>query len=412
MDNQSSQKFYLAFDVYIGFLHKQTPANLNSNVFGGFKSNYRNELQALNNITQNSSTSFIDSFIKFVDFYAEIKLQEPYFYQDVLFFRLLDVLKSYSTATDLPNTSICNFSREQSETFKTLIDSFNSAISNSTNNFNSQSSQNSRPRRKGIEDIDPALFVNFEDSKSFISSLYNKLFRYENHIKIFKTHLDHNTTPSALFYNKFPEPFLNDDQEYVSKYNKLIDNFQHEVLNLSKSFLEKRISTLDSKLSAIKSNLTEKNADLDINKYFSEIISHQNSNLREHFDKANSKASRAKSIPFVAGKKFNSSNSNNNSRTSEMNRSTSSTASTTSIGSSILRNRNNDHSYNSSSSSSRRVAFSNSHDRPHHSSSYSNDRNNGSRNNFSRNNNYNRSNYYNNNSNTSSSNFNPYSAQN
>ena len=221
---------------------------------------------------------------------------------------------------------------------------------------------------------------------------------------MFNSHLANKTTPSALFYNKFPEPFLNDDFEYVKQYNDLISVFQSDVLALSKSFLEKRIKTLESKLNDIKSNLIENNADSDINNSFAQIITQQNTILRERFEKANAKACRAKSIPFVSGKKTKKANNTASSTTNQ------SFTSGTSFSSSILRNSRSpsNNRYSSSNTSQHRVNFESdrnnlSSSNQHSTSSFRNS-NNSSGN--SRNNNY--RNNYRSNTYTSTSNFNPY----
>jgi hypothetical protein len=340
MDNQDNREFLLAFDTYISFLHKYTPSTLTNTVFTGFKSNYKNDFANLAKQCDNiKDIPFCDSFIKLFKLYADLKLKDRFFYQDILYFRLLNILKEYTNSTDLPSNSMCNFSSDQVTFLKKHIDLFNAAILNSTNEIQSfsQSSTFNKPKKLGIDDINPSAFVNFNDSKDFISSLYDKLLRYENHVKIFTTHLENNTTPSALFYNKFPEPFLNDDVEYVQKYNNLIAVFQAEAIILSKSFLEKRINTLNSKLNSIKDNLSRNNSEIDINKCFSEIISHQNSNLKERFEKANTKATRAKSIPFKAGRKFIKTSSQNRSFVSDS-ASNTSRVSNASTSTSILRN--------------------------------------------------------------------------
>jgi hypothetical protein len=71
--------------------------------------------------------------------------------------------------------------------------------------------------------------------------------------------LNNKTTPSALFYNKFSQPFFTDIPDFVADYNKLILEFQIAVMKLIVKYLEMRVSLIKSKLIAIKQNLAMNN---------------------------------------------------------------------------------------------------------------------------------------------------------
>ena len=244
-----------------------------------------------------------------------------------------------------------SFSQTQVNSFKLYLEESQNKIdqtqlflntASNGSNTNVENNRNMNSQRKTLNDIDPLLFTNFNDSKDFISSLFNKKLRYENHIKIFKTHIENGTTPSSLFFNKFPRPLLSDDHEFVEEHNNLIKDFTMKNMQLCENFLNKRVITIDTKLGEIKSNLSHCNSSQDFNPKFDQLFQNNQKSLEETFRKANEKALRCKSVPFIAGKRFKRIRFNNNNNTVYSNQS--------------LTSNNSLHSFNTSfrSNSSRR----------------------------------------------------------
>ena len=102
--------------------------------------------------------------------------------------------------------------------------------------------------------------TSFESAYIFYRDNFQKLLKYENHIRIFDTHLQQKTCPGNLVWKFFPEPFLPADEEYVDAYNTLISDFQINVMKLSGDFCKKRITNITDELSKMTehfSNITD-----------------------------------------------------------------------------------------------------------------------------------------------------------
>lgn len=116
-----------------------------------------------------------------------------------------------------------------------------------------------------------------------------KIHKYHNHINLFKTHIENETTPPALFFRNFPKPFLSDDENFINEYNDLVRKFQNEAMKMSIRYLEERIKTKEEYIQEI-----SKDKNIDLSTIEEEIIE----NLKPMFNIKQEKALRARSIPF------------------------------------------------------------------------------------------------------------------
>ena len=92
---------------------------------------------------------------------------------------------------------------------------------------------------------------------------FHKKTRYENHIKILKSHLSSKTTPACYFYKRFPTPFLPYNNSYVNEYNNLIKNTQIQIICLNLSYLEKDLEEFDKCIDSIKQDKLSNYNNLD-----------------------------------------------------------------------------------------------------------------------------------------------------
>ncbi|CAF0829065.1 unnamed protein product [Brachionus calyciflorus] len=85
-----------------------------------------------------------------------------------------------------------------------------------------------------VEDLNK-IIDQIKDEKSFkdIKHWIRRFLVKENNIKLIESHIKNGTTPSQLFFDKFPTPFLNYDSIFVENYNKIIQKAQIEILNES-----------------------------------------------------------------------------------------------------------------------------------------------------------------------------------
>lgn len=91
-----------------------------------------------------------------------------------------------------------------------------------------------------------------EDINSLKAS--NELHFFQSHLDYFNLYIQHNKVPPALFFNKFPTPFLPNKEDFVDDYNKLISKFQSKILKLCKKHSQELVTNYESELS----NLEEK----------------------------------------------------------------------------------------------------------------------------------------------------------
>jgi len=330
MDNQ----FLLHLDTFIHYIYskKESFSSFSRSVFGTFKTNYVQTVQYFDNFANldcnisNTSFNIFDVFINMFKTYIEFKKNEVYFSKDVLYIRITELSQLFISPSNNLNIVGVVIQPEQKANITALLTSLNNILSTNHNKFISSTNQSngntSSFRHKKLEDINAANFIDFNTSKDFLNRLINKKLRYKNHINIINTHQNNQTTPSSLFFNKFPKPFLNDDIAFVEDYNKLVREFQTKSLNLISNSLNARVSLIDTKLSDIKSNLIEKGLDETLcNNNFSKLETDNNNSLANQFQRANEKVLRCSNKPFVAGqlqkqnKRFNDNNtsSHNNS---------------------------------------------------------------------------------------------------
>jgi hypothetical protein len=430
MDNQ----FLLHLDTFIHYIYskKESFSTFSRSVFGTFKTNYVQTVQFFDSFANldcnisNTSFNIFDVFINMFKTYIEFKKNEVYFSKDVLYIRITELSQLFISSSNINIVGVV-LQPEQKANITTLLTSLNNILSINHNKFISSTNQpngnTASFRHKKLEDINAANFIDFNASKDFLNRLINKKLRYTNHINIISTHQSNQTTPSSLFFNKFPKPFLNDDIAFVEDYNKLVREFQTKSLSLISNSLNARVSLIDTKLIEIKSNLIEKGLDETLcNNNFSKLETDNNTSLANQFQRANDKVLRCSNKPFVAGqlqkqnKRFNNNNNNNSSHNNSINNinntfgsNTSSNISNISSRSVKINTENNRYStYNQNSPISSRTSSN------YNNHNYRNNNNNNNNNNY-RNNNNNRSSnsnhhhHTNNNRNNSSiNNFNPY----
>ena len=352
----------LAINSFIFYIYKYKEdfSKFTTSAFGSFKSKYKSECNILNKeITELNfeKDHFNKIFHNIFVLYYNIKIKEQTILKDCLYSQIYDLINQIVKK----DTLICNcsFSDEQLDDIHDKILHLESTIQNPTNQ-NVQSSQhnpNNKPTSvEKLISIDPSKFVNLELSRPFLLSLFDKLLRYKNHIKVNQDYKNNNTTPSALFYNRFPEPHLIDDPEFVNEYNARISKFQNETMSSIIEHYKNRTNIIEKKLSEIKITLIENNNENTINQEFERIENTKKEELKEKFAKAHNKVLRAKSQPFIASIYKNQNNTRNKDKNYNTNR-----------------NRNNNNNNNKKSVSFDESSLNNT---SYNNSQYSNDTNN------------------------------------
>ena len=78
--------------------------------------------------------------------------------------------------------------------------------------------------------------------------IFNKKKLFENHISIYKTHLERDTTPAAVFYFYSPKTFFWDDPDYVNMHDERIKQCQIQQLRKDIEYWNDKISSFDSEI--------------------------------------------------------------------------------------------------------------------------------------------------------------------
>ena len=152
---------------------------------------------------------------------------------------------------------------------------------------------NSQPKTSGTQNSSntPKLSNSSNNSKQF-NNLIDKKLRYNNHMMLFNTHIERKTTPPSLFFNRFPAPFLADDESFLKKYNDIIENLQINIMKLINSHLKIKVDSVCGELDKI---ITENEYDTE---YVNEAYTIAQKARENEFKKASDKCDNAEVIKF------------------------------------------------------------------------------------------------------------------
>ena len=149
----------------------------------------------------------------------------------------------------------------------------------------------------------------FHEAENLVKNKYNKNIRYKHHIDTLKEHTKNQTSPPALFFNRFPTPMLHDDSNFVDKYNNLIQEFQKNTMGLIIDTLENRIEINNNDLLNIKTKFKD---DTSIDSKFKNIEESAQSQLKGWLENKHYSNLKYKAIPFKVINHLNYKNNNSN----------------------------------------------------------------------------------------------------
>ena len=138
----------------------------------------------------------------------------------------------------------------------------------------------------------------FVHSKEAINSYYDELdtlteqfLKFENHVLILNNYKDSGNIPPSLSCGNFPKPVFCDfgySQDYIDKYNNVINNCQNSLIELNTKTLTDKMTYNKGRIDEIKSTLQDV-SDIDINSHIQELHRNKSSELKPDFDTANEK---------------------------------------------------------------------------------------------------------------------------
>ena len=133
---------------------------------------------------------------------------------------------------------------------------------------------------------------------------------------LLEIHTQKETTPSTLFYNRFPKPFFRDNQPFLDKYNDLIKEFQYSSLRLIIGEIESRLEDIEETIEGEKQNIINSNILNGFNINIANLVEYINKceeqELTDFVIRATAKANKCEKKPYELFRN----NTNNNNQTS------------------------------------------------------------------------------------------------
>ena len=133
-----------------------------------------------------------------------------------------------------------------------------------------------------------------QEAKKLVYNV-NKYLRFKNHQALFEIHSSKKTTPHSLFFCRFPEPFFNKDQDFIEKYNSIIEKTQSDIICLIRESLLYKIDAINTEINTFKnSNRNDDNDNnlLDLNEFVSYVMKKEENALKNNFIAMKNRAQR------------------------------------------------------------------------------------------------------------------------
>jgi hypothetical protein len=125
----------------------------------------------------------------------------------------------------------------------------------------------------------------FDQAHKLFKEEFVKKAKNENHINMFQLHLQNQTVPPSLLWNRFPNAWLPFDESFVNEWNEAIKEFQTKALNLCLKYSKLRVESNESKIIEMKNKY---NDTLDIDTKLKKISDDVYKSLEKSFlDKIN-----------------------------------------------------------------------------------------------------------------------------
>ena len=146
---------------------------------------------------------------------------------------------------------------------------------------------------------------------------YQSIMKKENQIKILETHIQNITTPEKLKHYNFPKPFNAFETRtlYISKYNKIIEKAQIEIMQLEINEFKEDLIILNNDLDVYLKTLRHYVNSIEETK--NDIYEFQENVLKKSLNAAHVKVTKMRSSPYVAKHLNNTTNNKSNPNSSK-----------------------------------------------------------------------------------------------
>ena len=215
------------------------------------------------------------------------------------------------------------FSTEQLRDLKIVHSDIHSCFSNSGNNYleNLFNEYNAQMQSSSQQNINNNQSSNDRNFSQFLSSTpeaqklifnINKSVRYKNHDSIFDIHISNGTTPSSIFFNRFPKPFFDKDELFVEKYNEIIEKTQKAIIDLIKDSLKSKIESITTEINTFKNGIND--SSINPNDLVDYIFKKEEEEMKTKFIAMKNKADRCEVRKFVVNTRSSDNNQHSDRR--------------------------------------------------------------------------------------------------
>lgn len=220
-----------------------------------------------------------------------------------------------------------NFEHYENLIIKRVDDRMDERLKTLTQNQNNHVSNNERSRESQIKNLIENNFSIFNP----IRNLIKKNLKYKNHLTIHNTHKAQNSIHKKQSFENYPEPWLQEDEDFVREHNEIIENSQNQFLELMIKYTKIRSNKIETqiqeKLSSLENN--DNFQDFETNEIYEFLLKREEGNkkMMNIFLKAINKAKKCSKREFYKTKPIENNRSSISFNISSLNSTTTSNTS-------------------------------------------------------------------------------------
>jgi hypothetical protein len=137
-----------------------------------------------------------------------------------------------------------NFEHYENLIIKRVDDRMDERLKTHAQNQNNQVNNNERSRESQIKNLVENNFSIFNP----IRNLIKKNLKYKNHLTIHNTHKTQNSIHKKQSFQNYPEPWLQEDEDFVKEHNEIIENSQNKFLELMIKYTKIRLDKIETQI--------------------------------------------------------------------------------------------------------------------------------------------------------------------
>jgi hypothetical protein len=104
---------------------------------------------------------------------------------------------------------------------------------------------------------------NFEAIKFNLTFISERKFRLESQKHFIQSNIDNDEIPGELSVAHFPEPLIQESEQYSYGYRQLIQKFQKDILEYTNNYLDKQLMLIEKYIETLKNDHSKSIENLD-----------------------------------------------------------------------------------------------------------------------------------------------------